>query len=42
MSDEIEEKNQLKKIHSNKKIRTKLNIKNKWEDIFIFLQGEER
>jgi hypothetical protein len=29
MSDEIEEKNQLKKIHSNKKMRTKLNIKNK-------------
>jgi hypothetical protein len=32
-----------KKIHSNKKkIRTKLNIKNKWEDTFIFLQEEER
>ena len=42
--EEIEEKNKNKKTEQIeiKKIRTKLDTKNKWKDTFIFQRGKER
>jgi len=36
------QKNKIKKIKKNQKNRTKLNIKNKLKDIFVFYQSKKR
>jgi len=44
MMDKIEEKNNYKKIKNktNNNKKTKLDIKNKWDNTFILWQEEER